>query len=59
MTIFLPDVDKEDFHNLVRNLYGEKDTKRPSLELLTLLEISKFPEIREDSESTMLSTCKS
>ena len=58
-TVFLPEVDKEDFHNLVRNLYGEKGTKRPSQELLTLLQISELPEIGEDSASTTLTTCKS
>ena len=55
-TVFLPEVDKEDFHNLVRNLYGEKGTKRPSQELLTLLQISELPEIGKDSAPTTLTT---
>ena len=58
-TVFLPEVDKEDFHNLVRNLYGETGVKRPSVELLTLLRIEKLPEkttLRTIERTT--STCK-
>ena len=58
-TVFLPEIDKEDFCRLVKNLYGEKSTKKPSQELLTLLQISELPEISEDSGSTMLTTCRS
>ena len=61
-TLLLPEVDREDFHNLVRNLYGETGVKRPSLELLTLLRITKLPD--EFTQTTIAnerttSTCKS
>ena len=58
-TVFLPEIDKEDFDALVKYLYGEKSTKKPSQELLTLLQISELPEISEDSVSTMPTTCRS
>ena len=58
-TMFLPDIEKEDFDGLVKYLYGEKSTKKPSQELLTLLQISELPEISEDSVSTMPTTCRS
>ena len=61
-TLLLPEVDREDFHNLVRNLYGETGVKRPSLELLTLLRITKLPDefIQTTiSDERTTSTCKS
>jgi hypothetical protein len=42
-SLFLPDVTKEDFTSLVRNLYGETTSAHPSNELLHLLGIDKLP----------------
>jgi hypothetical protein len=42
-SLFLPDVTKEDFTSLVRNLYGETTSVRPSDALLHLLRIEKMP----------------
>lgn len=42
-TLFLPDVSKKDFHNLVRCLYGDGSCERPSDGLLVLLGIKQLP----------------
>ena len=42
-TLLMPDIEKEDFLNLVKILYGERVSRRPSEQLLILLGIENLP----------------
>ena len=60
-TLLLPDVEKEDFQKLVKNLYGEAGSEKPSVELLRLLQIDRLPDespisnLAETSTTTLIS----
>ena len=60
-TLLLPDVEKEDFQKLVKNLYGEAGSEKPSEELLRLLQIDRLPDespipnLAETSTTTLIS----